>query len=59
MAAREREVVLRSRVVLATILFLLVISQRFPIRRVRLGLLAVAIGLLAYGLIAILAFPRF
>lgn len=50
---------IRTTVVLATILFLLVLSQRFRIRRVRLGVLAVAIGLLVYGLIAILAFPRF
>jgi hypothetical protein len=50
---------IRTTVVLATILFLLVLSQRFRIRRVRLGVLAVAIGLLVYGLIAIVAFPRF
>jgi hypothetical protein len=46
-------------VVLATVLFLLALSQRFRIRRVRLGVLVVAICLMAYGLISIAAFPRY
>jgi hypothetical protein len=49
----------RTTVVLATILFLLVLSQRFRIRRVRFGALVVAIGLMMYGLITILTLPRF
>jgi hypothetical protein len=49
----------RTTVVLATILFLLVLSQRIRIRRVRFGVLVVATGLLVYGLIAILTLPRF
>ena len=50
---------IRTTVVLATILFLLVLSQRFRMRRVRLAMLVLAIGLLVYGLIAILASPRY
>jgi hypothetical protein len=50
---------IRTTVVLATILFLLVLSQRFRIRRVRFGVLVVAIGLMTYGLITILTFPRY
>jgi glycerol uptake facilitator-like aquaporin len=59
-AARQHaDEYIRTTVVLATILFLLVLSsQRFRIRRVRFGLLVVAIGLMAYGLIAILTSPR-
>jgi hypothetical protein len=49
---------IRTTVVLATILFLLVLSQRFRIKRARLGMLFVAIGLLTYGLISIATFPR-
>ena len=55
---RQADEYIRTTVVLATILFLLVLSQRFRIRRARLGVLVVAIGLLAYGLIAIASFPR-
>jgi hypothetical protein len=50
---------IRTTVVLATILFLLVLSQRFRIRRVRLGVLVVASALMTYGLITILTLPRF
>jgi len=49
---------IRTTVILATILFLLVLSQRFRMRQVRLAVLVVAIGLMAYGLIAILTLPR-
>jgi hypothetical protein len=49
---------IRTTVILATILFLLVLSQRFRIRRARLGVLVVAIGLLAYGLVSMFTFPR-
>ena len=50
---------IRTAVVLASVLFLLVLSQRFKIRRVRLGVLVVAIALMTYGLISIVAFPRY
>jgi hypothetical protein len=50
---------IRTTVVLATVLFLLALSQRFRVRRVRLGVLAVAIALMAYGLVTILTFSRF
>lgn len=50
---------IRTAVVLASVLFLLVLSQRFKIRRVRLAVLVVAIGLMAYGLGSILTFPRY
>ena len=45
-------------VVLATVLFLLVLSQRFRISNVRIGMLVIAGGLLLYGLITIITFPR-
>ena len=50
---------IRTTVVLATILFLLVLAQRFRVRRARLGVLVVAIGLMTYGLVTILTLPRF
>ena len=50
---------IRTTVVLATILFLLVLAQRFRVRRVRFGVLVVAIGLMTYGLVTILTLPRF
>ena len=50
---------IRTTVVLATILFVLVLAQRFRTRRVRLGVLVVAIGLMTYGLVTILTLPRF
>lgn len=49
---------IRTTVALATVLFLLALSQRFSIKEVRIGVLVVAGGLMAYGLIAILSFPR-
>jgi hypothetical protein len=45
-------------VVLATVLFLLVLSQRFRMSSVRIGVLVVAGGLVLYGLITIITFPR-
>lgn len=49
----------RTTVVLATVLFLLALSQRFRIAQVRVGLLVVSGVLMAYGLIAIVLAPRF
>jgi hypothetical protein len=49
---------IRITVVLASILFLLVLSQRFGIRVARRGLLVLATVLLIYGLITIATFPR-
>ena len=48
----------RITVVLATVLLLTALAQRFRIRRVRLGLLAVATVLLAYASFLIVNFPR-
>jgi hypothetical protein len=45
-------------VVLATVLFLLALSQRFGMSSARVGVLVVAGGLMVYGLITIIAFPR-
>ena len=44
--------------VLATVLFLLALSQRFLIRRVRIAVVVLAAGLMIYGLVTIAAFPR-
>jgi hypothetical protein len=49
---------IRTTVVLATVLFLLAISQRFRVSRVRIGVLVVAGALMLYGLVTILTFPR-
>jgi hypothetical protein len=48
----------RTTVVLATVLFLLALSQRFSIFRVRVGVLVLAAGLVLYGIIAIITFQR-
>jgi hypothetical protein len=48
---------IRTTVVLATVLFLLAISQRFK-RAVRFSLLVPAGGLMIYALVAIFSFPR-
>jgi hypothetical protein len=45
-------------VVLATVLFLLALSQRFRVPSARVGVLVVAGMLMLYGLITIIAFPR-
>jgi hypothetical protein len=49
---------IRTTVVLATVLFLLALSQRFNIMTVRVGILVVAGGLMLYGLVAIITFQR-
>lgn len=48
----------RITVVLATVLLLTALAQRFHIRRVRLGLLAVGLVLLTYATFLIVTFPR-
>ena len=45
-------------VVLATVLFLLALSQRFRMSNARIGVIVVAACLMLYGLITILTFPR-
>ena len=58
-AARSRaDDYIRTTVVLATVLFLLALSQRFSISHVRVGVLVLAAGLMLYGIFAILTFPR-
>jgi hypothetical protein len=58
-AARGRsDDYIRTTVVLATVLFLLALSQRFTTLQVRVGVLVVAGGLMLYGLATILSFPR-
>jgi hypothetical protein len=49
---------IRTTVVLATVLFLLALSQRFRVWGVRIAVLVVAGGLMLYGVLAILSFPR-
>jgi hypothetical protein len=48
----------RTTVVLATVLFLLALSQRFRMFQVRVGVLVLAGGLMLYGLFAIITFER-
>jgi hypothetical protein len=57
-ARKQSDDYVRTTVVLATVLFLLALSQRFRLRAVRLGVLVPAGGLMAYSLITILGFPR-
>ncbi len=58
-AARSRsDDYIRTTVVLATVLFLLALSQRFRVLQVRIGVLVLAGGLMLYGLITILTFRR-
>jgi hypothetical protein len=57
-ARRQSDDYVRTTVVLATVLFLLALSQRFKLRRVRLGLLVPAGALMIYALVTILSFPR-
>ena len=49
---------IRTTVMLATVLFLIALSQRFKVRGVRYGVLGVAAGLMIFGLATILTFPR-
>jgi hypothetical protein len=48
----------RITVMLATVLLLMAISQRFKIRNVRLGLLVIAVILLCFPIYHILTLPR-
>jgi len=57
--ARETgEKYVRTTVLLATVLFLIALSQRFGLFKVRAGLLCVALVLLAISLVSIAAYPR-
>ena len=49
---------IRTTVVLASVLFLLALSQRFRLRQVRIGVLVVAGALMLYGIAAIISFER-
>ena len=49
----------RVTVLLALVLFLVAVGQRFKVRGVRAGAMAVALGLLAYGLFTAATLPRF
>jgi hypothetical protein len=48
----------RLTVLLATVLFLIALSQRFKVRGVRIGLLVVAVGLFLYAAVSIASLPR-
>ena len=48
----------RSTVLLATVLFLVALAQRFKIRNVRRGLLVVASTLMIYALVDVAMYPR-
>ncbi len=57
--ARETaERYVRITVLLATILFLTALAQRFKIRKVRVGLFLVAAGLMVYALVTVGTYPR-
>jgi len=57
--ARETgEKYVRTTVLLATVLFLIALSQRFRLLRLRVGLLCVALVLLAISLVSIARYPR-
>jgi hypothetical protein len=58
-ARQHADEYIRATVVLATVLFLLALSQRFRLPRVRLSVVAVAVLLMTYGLATILTLPRF
>jgi hypothetical protein len=58
--ARETaEQYVRLTVLLATVLFLIALSQRFRVRGVRIGLLVVAVVVFAYDVVTIAGLPRF
>jgi hypothetical protein len=57
-ARNQAEDYVRTTVILATVLFLLALSQRFRLRNVRIGVVVVAAGLMIYGAVAIVTFPR-
>jgi hypothetical protein len=57
--ARETaEQYVRLTVILATVLFLIALSQRFKVRNVRIGVLVVAGALLVYDIVSIAGLPR-
>ena len=45
-------------VLFALVLFLIAVGQRFRVRAVRIGVNALAVGLLAYGLYNLATLPR-
>jgi hypothetical protein len=49
----------RITVFLATILVLMAISQRFHIKSIRTGLIALSFGLLLFGILNLITLPRF
>jgi hypothetical protein len=58
-AARETaDKFIRATVLFALVLFLVAMGQRFKIRGVRIGVDAVAFGLLTYGLFSVLTLPQ-
>jgi hypothetical protein len=58
-AARETaDKYVRATVLFALVLFLVAVGQRFKIRGVQIGAIAVALGLLAYGLYTVSTLPR-
>ena len=48
----------RMTVILATVLFLIALAQRFKVRKVRVGLFLVAAVLLSYALVSVAMYPR-
>jgi hypothetical protein len=57
--ARETaEKYVRSTVLLATILFLIALAQRFKLRKVRMGLFLVAAILMVYAITTVAMYPR-
>jgi hypothetical protein len=48
----------RVTVLFALVLFLVAVGQRFRVRGVRLGVMALAVGLLGYGLHTVSTLPR-
>jgi hypothetical protein len=58
-AARGRaDDYIRTTALLATVLFMLALSQRFKVLQIRVGILVVAGGLMIYGLVTLVTFPR-
>lgn len=57
-ARRQAEQYVRITVVLAIVLFIIALAQRFKIRKVRMGLLLVATALMGYGLTTLAMYPR-
>jgi hypothetical protein len=57
-ARHQADEYVRTTVVLATVLFLLALSQRFRVLRVRVGVVVVAMALMVYGLVTTVTFPR-